>query len=159
MDSLYKALVLPLMDFGDIIFMHSSQDNLARLDIIQNNACRLILRRGHYSHVHDMLVELKLPSLFGRRDFHLCVFMYKVLHGEIKARYLLDLFEYIEDNRDRVTRALTAGNLVVPNARTNQGRKCIQICGSLKWNSLPVALKDAKSLNIFKNLYLKDHPI
>ncbi len=105
-----------------------------------------------------MFVELKLPTLYGRRNFHLCIFMYKILHGEIKAKYLLELFEYIKDNRERVTRALTSGNLIVSKTWTIFGKKCIQVCGSTRWNSLPVEFKDAKSLNIFKSLYLKGHP-
>ncbi len=77
--------------------MFASQDNLSRLEIIQNNACRIILRRNKYSHVVDMLAELKLTTLFDRRDFHISVFMYKSLSGLIKSTDMCALFEYLEE--------------------------------------------------------------
>ena len=42
--SLYKSLVVPHFDFGDIIYVHTSNDNLYKLQVLQNNACRIILR-------------------------------------------------------------------------------------------------------------------
>ena len=44
--NLYKSLVMPHLDYGDIVYMHTSNENLAKLQMIQNNACRLILREG-----------------------------------------------------------------------------------------------------------------
>ena len=53
--TLNKSMVLPLMDFGDIIFANAPQDSLARLEVVQNNACRIILRQNKYAHVAEML--------------------------------------------------------------------------------------------------------
>ncbi len=156
--TLYKSMVLPLFDFGDILYSSASQDSLARLEIVQNNACRIILRRDRLSHVADMLSELNLMSLFARRDFHLNVFMYKIQNDLIKAGELVFLFEFLDNNRDRVTRAVSSRDLVVPFTRTIYGRKCIAVTGALSWNNMHLELKTAKSLNIFKSLYWKLYP-
>ncbi len=42
--TLYKSLVLPLLDYGDIAYMNTSAQNLESLQIMQNRACRIILR-------------------------------------------------------------------------------------------------------------------
>ena len=151
-------MVLPLFDFGDILYSNASQDSLSRLEIVQNNACRIILRRDRLSHVADMLSELGLMSLFARRDFHLNVFIYKIQNDLIKAVELVVLFELLDDSRNRVTRAVTSRDLVVPFTRTIYGRKCIAVSGAISWNQLHAELKQAKSLNIFKNTYWKLYP-
>ena len=156
--TLYKSMVLPLFDFGDILYSTSSQDSLARLEIVQNNACRIILRKDRLSHVADMLSELGIMSLFARRDFHLNIYMYKIRNDLIKSVELLALFEPLEGSRNRVTRAVTSNDLVVRFTRTAFGRKCISVSGALSWNQLHTDLKKAKSLNIFKNLYWKLYP-
>ena len=129
--TLYKAMVLPLMDFGDILFANAPQDSLARLEVVQNNACRIILRQNKYSHVSDMLNELGLQSLFARRTFHLSVYMYKILSGVIKCSELVNMFEYLEDHQDRVIRAVSNRDLVVVYSRPIFGKRGIQISGPL----------------------------
>ncbi len=37
--SLYMSLVVPHFDFGDIIYVHTSNENFSKLQILQNNAC------------------------------------------------------------------------------------------------------------------------
>ena len=133
--SFFSVCEAPLFDFGDIIYMYASQDNLSRLEIIQNNACRIILRCNRYTHVSDMLAELKLTTLFYRRDFHISIFMYKILSGLIKSVDICSLFEYLEDQRYRVTRAVSHHELVVPHTRTSFGRKGIQYSGTVVWNN------------------------
>ncbi len=151
----YKSMVLPLMDFGDILFANAPQDSLARLEVIQNNACRIRLRQNNYAQVAEMLTELGLQSLFARRTFHLSVYMYKILSGVIKCSELTNMFEYLEDHQERVTRAVSNKDLVVVYSRTIFGKRGIQIAGPLEWNALPASLKQAKSVNIFRNTYFQ----
>ena len=78
--TLYKAMVVPLFDFGAIIYMFASQDNSSRLEIIQYNTCQIILHCNKYIHVSDMQSELGLTTLFNRRDFHICVYSEYLSH-------------------------------------------------------------------------------
>ncbi len=151
-------MVIPLFDFGDILYANSSQDSLSRLEIVQNNACRIILRRDRLSHVAEMLSELNLMSLYARRDFHLNVFMYKIQNELIHAVELVAMFELLDENRERLTHAATNKDLAIPFTRTIFGRKSIRIAGAISWNQLHLDPKQAKSLNIFKSLYWKIYP-
>ena len=65
------------------------------------------------------------------------------------------MFDYLEDHQERVTRAVSNRDLVVVYSRTIFGKRGIQISGPLAWNGLPGDLKQAKSLNIFRNNYFK----
>ena len=75
---LYKSLVLPHYDYGDIIYMHTSEQNLLKLQYMQNNACRMILRADRFESIHAMHIGLGLTVLSDRRLFHISGFMYKV---------------------------------------------------------------------------------
>ncbi len=56
---LYKTLVLPLFDYGDIIYMNTSDEQLERIQKLQNMACRVILLAGPRTHIVDMLVSVR----------------------------------------------------------------------------------------------------
>ena len=116
--TLYKALVCPLFDFNDIVFMQTSQDMLSRLEVLQNNACRLILRCPKPTRVSDMLHSLKLQSLYYHRDMYINLFMFNILYGYILDEQIIRLFVYLEDTRPHQTRAITGHDLVVNKRRT-----------------------------------------
>ena len=60
---LYKSLVLPHLDYCDLIYMCTTEDNLQRLQYIQNCACQIILRADNYTSILQLHQELKLPTL------------------------------------------------------------------------------------------------
>ena len=41
---LYKCLVLPLIDYGGVLYHCANQDNLSQLQVIQNKCIKIILR-------------------------------------------------------------------------------------------------------------------
>ena len=90
-----------------------------------------------------MLAELGLMSLYARRDFHLNVSMYKIQNGLVKSIELVSMFVFLEENRDRLTRAAANKDLVIPFTRTIFGKKSIRIAGPTAWNLLHQELKTA----------------
>ena len=46
---LYKSLVLPHIDYGDVIYLTSNKDLLDKLQKVQNRACRIIDIIAHNS--------------------------------------------------------------------------------------------------------------
>ena len=83
---------------------------------------RLMLRCPRLTHVSDMLQNLKLQSLYYRRDLHISLFMYKVLNGYILDEQIIRLFVYLEDARPHNTRATASHDVVVNKCRTMFGR-------------------------------------
>ena len=51
---MYKSLVAPLIDYCDIVYMQANQENLQKLQVVQNIACRIILEAGPRDHIDDM---------------------------------------------------------------------------------------------------------
>ena len=61
---LYKSLVLPLIDYCDIVYGATAKDKLQKLQLVQNNACRNILLADMDTHVASMHLELQLLTLY-----------------------------------------------------------------------------------------------
>ena len=150
---LYKSLVLPYYDYGDVIYMHTSEQNLLKLQYMQNNACRMILRADKYESVKGMHIRLGLSALNERRLFHISGFMYKLKRGDIKSLELRFLFVDIDMYHGRLTRSLTREDLVVPSTRTTFGERAIAVFGSRIWNLLPLEFRTLGTFDTFCKHY------
>ena len=67
---LYKSLILPHIDYCDLVYMNTTEKNLNKLQMIQNCACRIILGADNDTSVQHMHQELDLPTLNQRRKYH-----------------------------------------------------------------------------------------
>ena len=63
---LYKALLLPILDYGDIIFDCLMQRDNARLQSLQNSALHIVLRADRRMSVMAMHRELNVDLLENR---------------------------------------------------------------------------------------------
>ncbi len=82
---LYNAIVVPHFDYGDMV----TQNNLDRLQKMQNQAARIISGSSHHTHCNDMYADLNWLSLKNGRLMHKCIIVYKCLNG-MAPQYLND---------------------------------------------------------------------
>ena len=88
-----------------------------------------------------------------RRLRFLCIEIYKTVNDLIPS-YMKEILEKRDGNR--VTRDRYKSNLNIP--RRNQvtfGTKSLKFYGPKIWNALPVNIKTAENLNVFKDLIRK----
>ncbi len=78
--SLYTSLVLPHIDYCDIIYSCSTQENLNKLQLFQNCACRTTLLADRETHIRHIHTRLNLLYLNQRRDPHLAVSCHKSIY-------------------------------------------------------------------------------
>ena len=150
---LYKSLVPPHFDHVDVVYMTATKEQLSRLQVIQNQSCRIILRTHKRTHINDMHTTLKLQTLETRRSNHLSALCHKNIYNadESSMKYI---FNRVAENRARTTRHSSRMNMVIPNMRTTKGRLSIRYRGPKHWNSLPNEQKDIENHDTFKrNLY------
>ncbi len=146
--SLYKSLVLPHLDYCDIVYSCTSEANLQKLQKVQNSACRTLLRADRRAHIQDMHKELKLLPLAKRREYHMATECYRQVTNPNSS--LHNLFQI---NHGRRTRT---GNkkVKVPDIRTATGRKSFSFRGPECWNGVDEDLKSSENLDAFKRAYL-----
>ena len=147
--TLYKSLVLPHFDYCDTVYMTSSLKNLNKLQLIQNSACRTILLANRYTSVVDMHNELKLTTLYIRRNLHMASECHRHIYFEGRAS--LGHFYVPVLRHDTVqTRAEQSNRMFVPRTRTVAGDKAMSVRGPRFWNSLRDDLRAVSCNNLFK---------
>ncbi len=141
--TLYKSLVLPHLDYCDVVYMNMTVQNLNKLQLIQNGACRTILRVPKDTSVSLMHEELGIPTLTHRREYHLATGCYKAVNNPDAG--LNYMFNLVESTHARVTRLSMNQGMTVPPLRTVQGRKAFRYIGPTAWNKIDPDIKLSES--------------
>ena len=147
--ALYKSLVLLHFDYCDNVYECTSNENLHKLQLVQNSACRTLLLADMDMHIEDMHRDLGLPTLQQRRVLHLGYLRHKNIFFNGCAS-LAHFYVPVLPVAGRVTRSVTKRSLVVPRRRSNVGKKGISVRGPIFSNSLPDDLSVVENFNSFK---------
>ena len=146
---MYQCLVLPHFDYCDTVYACTTAGNLSKLQLLQNSACRTMLRCNKRTSVDQMHKDLEILKLDNRRKLHLSMECHKAINeeGHSLARYF----------NKRIMRTTRAGEtrVEVPNRRTNMGRRGISFRGPNHWEKLPSDIKTITSKTSFRSEYLK----
>ena len=144
----YKNMLLPIIEYGDIFLSSASVVNRKRLQTLQNRGLRCALNKGIETSSEDLHYEARLQKLEFRRDQHLLSFMYdqsKIPNlikpkpkGSIKTR----------SHRKRLLKAR--------RPKTEKFKRSLAYQGPTKWNSLPEPFHEARTKDIFKTLINKE---
>ena len=155
---LYKSLVLPLIDYCDIVYGATFKDKLNKLQLLQNNACRTVLLADMDHHISDMHRELGLLSLYQQRGLHLCCQAHKSIYFNNMSS-LSDFFVPVVEVTGRYTRYSDKCRMQVPKCRTKIGQWSFRYRGPSMWNYLPNELRSIECYKAFKrelSLRIKD---
>jgi hypothetical protein len=150
--SVAVALVSSRLDYANSILYGTSQANIHKLQRIQNSLAKLVLKNPYISS-SSALKSLHWLPITRRIDFKICTLTYKLIHTHSPS-YLASLIH------SRVpARALRSSDqdlLHQPFASTAIGSRAFQVAAPTVWNSIPVNIRHAQSLNSFRRL-LKTH--
>ena len=90
---LYKALVLPIIEYGAVIYAGASDNTLKKLDTIQNSFLRIALGAMKTSPIPSLQVEAFIPPLNLRRMEQSLRYTSKILfqpnHSTFKSLHVL----------------------------------------------------------------------
>ena len=115
---------------------------------------RLILETWRYinSRGIDLVRSLKLQTIRERRDYFLCVLMFKCIHG-LAPHYLSNDGTMHVDIHGYDTRSAENMDLYIPRCTKEIYKRSFSYKGSSLWNKLPTWVKESTSLNDFKHNY------
>ena len=141
---LYKALVRPLLEYGNAVWHPRFTSDLKELEKVQRRATKLIPSVASLNY-GDRLRAIRLPSLLYRMRRGDMIQTYKIIHDIDKV------------NRDvfftDVTVEATRGHplkLFQKRSRLDVRANAFGIRVVNDWNSLPTEVVTAKSVNSFK---------
>ena len=154
LEQLICCFVLSRLDYCNATLAGLPSKSLDKLQKVQNNAARLILKKSKREHVTPLLFELHWLPVKVRIDFKLAVMGYRFFENSLPTYLSLKLQHY------QPTRCLRSSDnclLVQPHRHTKTfGERSFSFQVPNIWNKLPTNLKKSSSLSTFKK-QLKTH--
>ena len=143
----YKSMLLPIIEYGDVLLSAASQANRKKLQTLQNKGLRCALNKGLDISSDDLHREAGLLKLKYRREQHLLNFIYdwSLVKGKLKSKSKGALSTCSQDKR----------LIKLKKPITEKFKKSLAYRGPSRWNKLPVSLHKAPSKPAFKILVEK----
>ena len=113
--NIYKTFVQSKIDYGLSIWGYTTEVDLNRVQWIQNLLARIICNNFDYIHSRgiDLVRSLKLQTTREKRDYFLCVIMFRCIHGLAPYYLSNDVTMHVDiDGYD--TRSAENTNLYIP---------------------------------------------
>ena len=143
---LYKAIVRPHLEYGNIIWAPLFKRQSAAVERVQRRATKILKECKDMSY-GERLRFLNLHSLKGRRVRGDLIETFKIYHGYVDLDW--DLF--FTTPTLGATRG-SEGKVFIEQYRTNLRKNVFSNRVAPYWNRLKTDFKQAKSVNNFKNL-------
>ena len=135
-----NVMILPHLDYGDIVYQSATMDKLNELQRLQNRALRILTRYDTYhKSTTEIEQDLRVLPLSKRRYLHL-------LNSTCRQAYQP---KYV-DNRNLLTRAHNKKLPICPRPQTEQLKKSVMYNTATRWNNLTLEEQQATSYSAFK---------
>ncbi len=160
-ERLINTFVFTRIDYCNALLAGASQATLNKLQVVQNSAARILTRTRMRDHITPVLEFLHWLPVSFRVDLNFLMLTYKALHG-LAPQYLSELLIPYTPTRDLRSsdtglRSSETGLLTVPLTRLRlMGDRAFSSLAPKLWNSLPIEIRQAKTLSTFKSR-LKTH--
>ena len=148
--NIYMAIVLPSMDYCDVVWSGCTKTIAKKLEVVQNNAARAILGAPYRSSATVLRTQLGWVTLETRRELNTAVWVYRCLKPGVTPPYLHDIFQTIRKQHQHHTR-LSDHGVLIPRAHTNMMLKSFQYRGAVVWNSLPEKVQCMTRVSAFRS--------
>ena len=123
--------------------------SIRTLQLVQNAAARFLTGTRRREHISPVLASLHWLPIKFRIEFKILLLTYKTLNG-IGPSYLKELI--VPYYQSRSLRSQHAGLLVIPRvSKSSMGGRAFSYQAPLLWNNLPVEVRGADTLSIFKS--------
>ena len=138
------------LDCGNSLLKGLPDYQINRLQRIQNSAAWILTKTKKFDHISPILRSLHWLQISDRIDYKILTLTYKCLHDQA-PRYIKELIQPYTPARS--LRSADQHLLCVPKTRLRSyGDRSFQKSAPTLWNSLPLTIRFANSLDCFKSL-------
>jgi len=150
---LLHAFVFSRLDYCNSLFYGLPDSSISKLQSVQNAAARLFGGLRKFDHVTPILRDqLHWLPIRQRIDFKIATLVYKSLN-HLAPEYLLDMLHLASDDPALcINRSAANGQLIPEQWKTvNYGKRNFYYSAPCVWNSIPVEIRQQRSLTVFKS--------
>ena len=149
-----SSYILSRLDYCNSLYVNITNENIQKLQKAQNYAARVIFKKCTYCHATPLLIELHWLPVKARIEYKLAVLTFKCLN-DLAPIYLVQLIE--KYSPPRALRSSNCNLLIEKKCNYKTlGERSFAVSAPRLWNSLPIQLRMAQSLENFKIL-MKTH--
>ena len=154
LNTLYNTLVLPYLNYCDIIWASNKPTRLQPLLLLQKRAVRSITRSSYNAHSLPLFFKLKQLTIFDLNKVLMATFMYRH-QNHCLPNIFTSYFHTNSSIHNHFTRK--SNDLHIPYARTDVMKFQIRFCGPILWNCIhqfhPTLMVGSHSWQSFKKHY------
>ena len=146
--SLVQATVVSRLDYANGILYGITDQLMSKLQRVQNTAARIVTGTKRRDHITPVLFRLHWLPVHCRVQYKILLYAYKALNGTAPV-YIEDLIKrHVPSRKLRSTdQCLLSSQRTRTKRHGNRSFK--QVAPGL-WNALPLAVKQASSINVYK---------
>ena len=144
---LINTFVFSRLYYCSTVWCNTTKENVKKLQLIQNFACRIILGLKKYDHISEGLKSLNWLSVKDKLLLNDLVMVHKCIHEQI-PRYLSGKFFQRSKIHERNTRKRDELNL--PKCSLKTGQRSFAFQGAKSYNNLPDEIKQISDIKTFK---------
>ena len=144
----YKAYIVPHLNYCNIIWGNSSNNNVNKITKLQKRAFKTILGNEYTDFEGDKTV-LNVQSFEESLFLNKAKIMYRVVNNMIPS-YVCDMFQRRSDSIINTTlRSVSNENFVIPKPTLSIFKESLSYSGAVIWNNIPYEVKNSPSQNCF----------
>ena len=145
---LVVSLLFSKLDYCNSLLSNTAAENISRLQSIQNNAARLVMKKNRRDDAALLLYQLHWLPVCQRIRYKAASIVYKCVE-ESAPSYLQDLLS-LQQHKRTLRSSSDPLLLKIPRTRLKAGEKSFSFFGPSTWNSLPYEIRNSPSLDTFK---------
>ena len=153
-ETLVSSLVMPKLDYCNALLSNIPKSQIRRLQIVQNNAARMIAKKGKRDSATQLLNSLHWLPVDQRIVYKMCCIVYKSLNGYCPG-YIRELLQIYVPNRS-LRSSNDDSKLITPVVHRKIGKQSFEYAAPAFWNSLPQAIRSSDTFASFRS-NLKTH--
>ena len=153
LNTLYNTLVLPYLNYCNMIWANNKITYLKPLLILQKKVVRSITASLYNAHALPLFAQLNQLTIYDLNKLALATFMFRS-HTNSLPPIFSDYFVVNSAVHCHYTRSSV--KLHISFARTSIMKRQIRVCGPKLWNSIdPEIIERSRNWHSFKKLYKK----
>ena len=142
-------MVLSKLDYCNSLLIGTSEENKLKLQRLQNNAARLILKKRIRDHASPLLRSLHWLLVEKRLQYKAATICYGCVHGSA-PQYLQDIVKTYVPTRQLRSSTDSTALVVLRMDFKRVGERSFGYCAPRLWNALPQGLREVGSIDAFK---------